>query len=265
ELGDFPELKEIRIVNGNLNSLEGIQAYDKLRDITVAYARSLTELGKHSWDFKALESLSISNCKKLSPDSFSKLPSLKNFEFSDCGPVPTLEWIPKFMPQLEDLNFWGTKPEDGDLSFVKELKNLKNIHFKDEKHYNAKCKDLKESVKNNKDLSAVITGAPAITIEKDKTLPTSEWKKQGFSDEQVKKVDDILNKFIKDIGEAKSEDQKIKAFEVAVKALDKMQLNNDYFLDTLCREDLVNFFNEKAHEHGLDQFDDITWEWREEW
>ena len=60
-------------------------------------------------------------------------------------------------------------------------------------------------------------------------------------------------------------DKKLNVFEVAVKALDKLQLENSHFLSTDHRIQLVEFFNEQAHQQGIDQYDDITWEWREEW
>jgi hypothetical protein len=262
--GTFPNLKELAISGGNLKCLEGINDFPKLEILEIADLRGLDEFGQSSLDLNLLHKLSVINCKKLNFEKCYPLPSVRILELNEHGNIENLDWLPEKFPNLESFDFWKTKILSGDLSPLTELKSLREVRFIDEKGYNIKSDELKQALNENRKIQ-IVKRESTKSEPKKSELPTSDWTETGIHKELVVKVNGILTTFLGSLSSAKGKKQKLKVFELAVISLDVLQVSNGYFIDTLCREDLVDFFNDQAAEVGLDEYDDITWLYRKEW
>ena len=88
----------------------------------------------------------------------------------------------------------------------------------------------------------------------------------GYTKAHVNNCRRILNEYVKDLKAIKSNDSEImKCVEKTVKALNALNDEVDgCLIETMEREDLCAFIQEKAHEFGLTETDvDITEDWRE--
>ncbi|TRX59116.1 hypothetical protein FNH22_11370 [Fulvivirga sp. M361] len=265
DLGMFPNLKELHLTGGNLQDLEGLTAYQNLEIVEIADMRSLKTLKHSTLDLKNLVELTFINCKKLPIQDYKGRIPVSRLGLKEFGNIDTLKWLPEVFPELEYFDFWATKVLDGDLTPLSSLKHLKEVRFKDEKHYQISCKALNDGIKNQESLNVVIGESIGTATSSENQLPTETWTEQGIDQMLVEKVQSVLSAFVHSIDNTNGEKSKIDYFKIAIKALDQLQLENDHFLDTACRQDLVDFFNERANQEGIDEYEDITWKWRQEW
>ena len=104
-------------------------------------------------------------------------------------------------------------------------------------------------------------------------LPTARWRRRmaegdhEFTDENIGASETVLRKFLDDVAAAGGDAGRQRgAFEKAVKAFDRLNVEMNGFIETGEREDLGEFFNRVADLVGLKYADgDVTWEWRKEW
>ncbi|MEK4361525.1 hypothetical protein MKX68_03295 [Paenibacillus sp. FSL M8-0212] len=105
--------------------------------------------------------------------------------------------------------------------------------------------------------------------------PTQLWNERMieggdelFTEERLLMSDKALDHFINQLialQEKKDSEQIIKAVEEVVVAFNEMNEANDYFIETMEREELADFIDKAARLAGLDiqEDEDITEEWRE--
>jgi hypothetical protein len=92
---------------------------------------------------RALEVLDIETCKKIGQlDQVSDLTHLKQLTFANCGDIASIKPI-RNLKNLETVHFWeSTNILDGDLLPLAELPNLKDVRFKNRKHYSLRCEQF---------------------------------------------------------------------------------------------------------------------------
>ena|ERR1700742_823392 len=101
--------------------------------------------------------------------------------------------------------------------------------------------------------------------------PTIYWREQldegsdFFTDEAIRKSDQLLDTYLQSLNIAKDESAIWKAIEDVVKAFDELNIEHDYFIETMEREDLAEYIQKAAEAAGLFYDGDVTEEWREEW
>jgi hypothetical protein len=101
--------------------------------------------------------------------------------------------------------------------------------------------------------------------------PTLDWKEQlndgseFFTEEAIIESDILIDNFLIALGTATNENTIWKAIEAVVKAFDKLNIEHDYFIETMEREDLAEYIQKAAEAAGLFYDGDVTEEWREEW
>ena len=107
------------------------------------------------------------------------------------------------------------------------------------------------------------------TIEIPK--PTIYWREQlnegseFFTDEAIKGSDKLIDTYLNALKNAEDESAIWKAIENVVKAFDELNVEYDYFIETMEREDLAEYIQKAAEAAGLFYDGDVTEEWREEW
>ncbi len=86
-----------------------------------------------------------------------------------------------------------------------------------------------------------------------------------FTSALIAKSDKILDTYLHNLSKAKETAGIWKAIEIAVKGFDKLNLEDDGFIDTIEREELAGFIKYAAETYGLKYEGDVTEEYRKEW
>jgi hypothetical protein len=141
ELSRLVALRSLVITQSTILSVDGIENLSNLIELECHYLTKLEDADKLVALSKSLDSLSLSNCKRLKNYAFlTKLTKLKKLKLLSCGSLSNLGFITS-MPDLEFLAFAGTNIEDGDLSILAERK-IKYVSFDDKKHYSHKMNQI---------------------------------------------------------------------------------------------------------------------------
>ncbi|WP_353056696.1 hypothetical protein [Mesobacillus subterraneus] len=102
-------------------------------------------------------------------------------------------------------------------------------------------------------------------------MPTVLWRERMeegddmFSEEAIVASEKALQKYVSSLKTLKTPTEKaiLKKVKEVVIEFNKLNEEFDYFIETLEREELCEFIEEKAQEAGLEPDEDITEEWRE--
>jgi hypothetical protein len=137
-LKNMIDLRRLQITSRKLVSLAGIESLQSLRILDLAECaklESLTGIEK----CQELQVVELENCKKVNDvSSLGELASLRDVVLTDCGKVKSLQPLAKCR-LLESLTFVGdTNVEDGELTPLLEIPELKRMWFADKRHYSHK-------------------------------------------------------------------------------------------------------------------------------
>ena len=86
-----------------------------------------------------------------------------------------------------------------------------------------------------------------------------------FTTSRIAKSDKILDTYLHNLSKAKETLEIWKAIEQVVKSFDKLNMEDDGFIDTAEREELAGFIKYAAEMYGLKYQGDVTEEYRLEW
>lgn len=101
--------------------------------------------------------------------------------------------------------------------------------------------------------------------------PTYGWAErmiegdQLFTESRIAKSDKILDTYLFNLSKAKETSEIWKAIKTATKAFDKLNIDDDGFIDLNEREELAGFIKYAAETYGLKFEGDVTEEFRLEW
>jgi hypothetical protein len=104
-----------------------------------------------------------------------------------------------------------------------------------------------------------------------KQKPTFYWTErlnEGdriFTASLIARSDKILDTYLHNLSKAKETSEIWKAIETVVKGFDKLNREDDGFIDTSEREELAGFIKYAAETYGLKYEGDVTEEYRTEW
>lgn len=104
-----------------------------------------------------------------------------------------------------------------------------------------------------------------------KQKPTFLWTERmtdgegRFTGNLIAKSDKLLDTYIHNLSKARETSEMWKAIEVVVKGFDKLNMDDDGFIDTEEKEELAGFIKYAAETYGLKYEGDVTEEWRLEW
>lgn len=86
-----------------------------------------------------------------------------------------------------------------------------------------------------------------------------------FTTGLIAKSDKLLDTYLHNLSKAKETGEIWKAIETVVKGFDKLNMEDDGFIDTAEREELAGFIKYAAETYGLKYEGDVTEEYRKEW
>ena len=104
-----------------------------------------------------------------------------------------------------------------------------------------------------------------------KQKPTFYWTERlnegdlNFTASLITRSDKILDTYLHNLSKAKETSEIWKAIEIVVKGFDKLNREDDGFIDTSEREELAGFIKYAAETYGLKYEGDVTEEYRTEW
>ncbi|QIZ41024.1 hypothetical protein BHV55_04840 [Bacillus sp. RZ2MS9] len=99
--------------------------------------------------------------------------------------------------------------------------------------------------------------------ELKKNKPTTSWFEydedgEFFTEENISATNTVLDTYINNLQQLGENPT-----EVEVMKLNELNIEHDYFIETMEREDLYEFIDVAARIAGLESEEDITEEWRE--
>ena len=86
-----------------------------------------------------------------------------------------------------------------------------------------------------------------------------------FTKSMLAKSDKVLDTYLHNLSKAKETGEIWKAIETVVKGFDKLNMEDDGFIETAEREELTEFIKNAAEMYGLHFEGDVTEEYRTEW
>ena len=104
-----------------------------------------------------------------------------------------------------------------------------------------------------------------------KQKPTIYWTERlheensVFTPGLIAKSDKLLDTYLHNLSKAKETSEIWKAIQIVVKGFDKLNLDDDGFIDLAEREELAGFIKYAAETYGLKYEGDVTEEYRTEW
>ena len=107
--------------------------------------------------------------------------------------------------------------------------------------------------------------------ELKKNKPTASWVEydedgEFFTEENISATNTVLDTYInhlEQLGENPNEVEVMQVVKEVVLKLNELNIEHDYFIETMEREALYEFIDAAARIAGLESEEDITEEWRE--
>jgi hypothetical protein len=101
--------------------------------------------------------------------------------------------------------------------------------------------------------------------------PSYNWRARASETEglltvgRITATDKILDTFMDNLSKSKDNTDVWKSIEKVVKALNKLNKDEEYFIENDEREELIYYIQNEAEKAGLKFAGDVTDEWRDEW
>ena len=126
----YKNLTYLKLTQGSVEALDGVEKYGSLVEAEFAYLRQLKKLA--AIGSCGVETLDFEACRKIEDFvSLAKCPRLKLLRYTNCGSLPSLAPLKDFKA-LENFRFVTTNILDGDMS---PLLELKSAGFLMKRHY----------------------------------------------------------------------------------------------------------------------------------
>lgn len=154
DLANITRLEWLELTQTSITSLAGLKTLEDLRYFTVAYAprlESLEGLGRGGPEIRELHLAKAKAIRSYRP--IASISHLRRLMISACASMPNLKWLAG-LNQLDFFSFVETNVEDGDLSPLLELPELRYVGTLDKKHYNYGCDLLNEILNQRSSTSA---------------------------------------------------------------------------------------------------------------
>lgn len=136
-----PNLRELRIVETTLESLQGIERLAGLISLVVAYAPKITSLAGIE-RLASLRRLRLDRLKNLS--NYGPVVACKRLmevEVSHCALLPSLDWVAA-LQELRLFTLIGTDVADGDLHGLIQHENLLWVGVTSKRHFCPSARDV---------------------------------------------------------------------------------------------------------------------------
>lgn len=250
EIVQAKNIEEMHVRQANLETLEGIEKLTELRILEVYGSNKLYDISSIS-NHKNLTKLELESCKSIRDySSIGTLNNLESLAIVSCGSMESISFTTS-LAKLKLFNFDRTNVEDGDLS---HCQRIPEVYFTEKRHFSHKRKDLKD---------AKIDQFP---------LPTVFWRERlndgddTFTNENINASEKALNAYIHKInglGGTPTQKKLLSLVKEVILKFNKFNEKYDFFIETMEREELVEYILAVAELAGLETVEDITEQWRE--
>lgn len=250
EIVQAKNIEEMHVRQANLETLEGIEKLCGLTILEVYGTNKLNDISSIS-NLKNLTKLELESCKSIRDySSIGTLNNLESLAIVSCGSMKSISFT-KSLTKLKHFNFDRTNVEDGDLSYCQRIPE---VYFTEKRHFSHKLKDLKD---------AKIEQIP---------LPTVFWRERlddgddTFTNENINASEKALNAYIQKInglGETPTQKKLLSLVKEVILKFNNFNEKYDFFIETMEREELVEYILSVAELAGLETVEDITEQWRE--
>jgi len=139
-------LRNLTILNASIHTLEEIEKARKLTHLRIGNLKKIDTL-KGLGSLFDLKRINIHTCKGLSHiEEVQSLVHLEQLSLNNCGKIASLQPIGNKKNLSHIVFYESTNIEDGDLSILFSLSNLKKISFQDRKHYTHTREEIKRFI-----------------------------------------------------------------------------------------------------------------------
>lgn len=147
ELPILAELKELLLIQSNIETVEGIERFKILQKFEIFMSPKLERISSLQNLSNNFQEFHIEKSKKIQDfEVLGEIKSIKKLILSESGEIKNLAFV-KELPNLKFISFWGTNVLDGDISYCE---GIDYVGFDNKKHYTHKMEQFKESnMKNN--------------------------------------------------------------------------------------------------------------------
>lgn len=136
---DAPQLEFLRVDQGKLTTLAGIERCRALRRLDVYGARRLQDISALA-DLPELRVLDFESCGKLDPTGLSGNQHLEELALVSCGKLASLSFL-RSLPNLRSFGFAKTTIRDGDLRPLLGGR-ITQVHFTGNRDYTHTLKEV---------------------------------------------------------------------------------------------------------------------------
>ncbi|MFC0470424.1 hypothetical protein ACFFHM_07785 [Halalkalibacter kiskunsagensis] len=146
ELKSLKQVKDLSIIQGNINSLKGCRSFQKLTKLEVHYLRNLKHIDEIENNSMTIKSVEFGHCRNLKNHGYVVcLKELETLIFESCGDIQNLQFV-KALTKLTHLSFVDCNIVDGN---IKPCIGLNFVGFNNKRHYNHTFEELNPNFKVN--------------------------------------------------------------------------------------------------------------------
>lgn len=136
----FPKLRELELIQSQLQTLQGISKLPTLQRLELYYLSQLRYLGE--LNLPKLISFVADRCRKISDHAnLVTCSGLVELKLHDCGTIASLGFVDS-LRSLETFRFINTDVADGDLT---PLLRLDDVFFTEKKHFSLKTSAFRQT------------------------------------------------------------------------------------------------------------------------
>lgn len=139
----FPKLRELELIQSNVESLEGLVGSNKLKKFELHYCRKISDLNGFKTFGRSLEVIRFGSCPKIYDlDLIGEYcPNLKELLITRFRTIKDLDFVRK-LPKLERILLMDGTVESLDLTPCLDLKNLKTFHIDNKRVYDVHPREI---------------------------------------------------------------------------------------------------------------------------
>lgn len=151
DLAGCVRLERLGLVKPGITSLEGIEALEDLRYLTVAYAPKISDLAPLASSTVNLREIEFENLKNIADYApLASIRKLRRLQVFKCAPMKDLEWT-RGMEYLDFFSFVETNVLCGDLSPLLALPRLRYVGAGNRRDYSHSDNELNELLERNEE------------------------------------------------------------------------------------------------------------------
>lgn len=142
-VGALPDgLEDLTIRQSRIESLDGIEALKNLKRCELSFMPKLIDISALGSMDESLREIEMKSARHISSyEALGRLSNLTILVLEGCAEISDIHWL-RSLTSLQRFVFLGTRIQDGDLSIVFNMPNLKAVYGGHLKHYRPSMKEI---------------------------------------------------------------------------------------------------------------------------